>query len=150
MFKMNCMSKLQNYLIFTGTVICNASSRKALNMRNHCGNGVHIINALNSRCRLNISTHWGWVSHICVGNLNVIGSANGMSPDRRQAITWTQCWNAFKMSSAKRRPFCLGLNVLTSYLQLKKYLMFVGAYMRQRTGVSPFCVIVCCLFCAKL
>ena len=34
-------------------------------------------------------THWGWVTHICVGNLTIIGSGNGLSPDRRQAITWS-------------------------------------------------------------
>ena len=27
--------------------------------------------------------------HICVGNLTIIGSDNGLSPGRRQAITWT-------------------------------------------------------------
>ena len=34
-------------------------------------------------------TRWGWVTHICVGNLAIIGSDNGLSPDRRQAIIWT-------------------------------------------------------------
>ena len=34
-------------------------------------------------------THWGRVTHICVGNLAIIGSDNGLSPDRRQAIIWT-------------------------------------------------------------
>ena len=34
-------------------------------------------------------THWGRVTHICVGNLIIIGSDNGLSPDRRQAIIWT-------------------------------------------------------------
>ena len=33
--------------------------------------------------------HWGRVTHICVGNLTIIGSDNGLSPGRRQAITWT-------------------------------------------------------------
>ena len=31
-------------------------------------------------------THWGRVTHICIGNLNIIGSDNGLSPGRRQAI----------------------------------------------------------------
>ena len=31
-------------------------------------------------------THWGRVTHICVGNLTIIGSDNGLSPGRRQAI----------------------------------------------------------------
>ena len=72
-------------------------------------------------------THWGRVTHICVGDLTIIGSDNGLSPGRRQAIIWTNAgmlligplqWNFlemhtfslkkihFKMSSGKRRPFC--------------------------------------------
>ena len=82
-------------------------------------------------------THWGRVTHICVGKLTITGSDNGLSPGRRQAIIWTntgiisirplgtkfseilseiQAFSFRKMhvnmSSAKRRPFCLGLNVL--------------------------------------
>ena len=34
-------------------------------------------------------THWVRVTHICVGKLTIIGSDNGLSPDRRQAIIWT-------------------------------------------------------------
>ena len=82
-------------------------------------------------------TDWGRVTHICVGNLIIIGSDNGLSPDRRQAIIWTNArllsieplrtyFNEtliktqqfslkkmhVKLSSAKWRPSCLGLNVL--------------------------------------
>ena len=82
-------------------------------------------------------THWGLVTHTCVGNLTIIGSDNGLSPGRRQAIIWTNAWilligpigtnfseilieiSTFsfkkmylKMSSAKWRPFCLSLNVI--------------------------------------
>ena len=81
-------------------------------------------------------THWGRV-HICVGNLTTIGSDNGLSPGRRQAITWTNAGILsigplrtnfseilaeiiifsfkkmyWKVSSVKWRPLCLGLNVL--------------------------------------
>ena len=73
----------------------------------------------------------------CVGKLTIIGSDNGLSPDRCQAIIWTNAGIlligplgtnfseilieilifSFKkmrlnVSSAKRRPSCLGLNVL--------------------------------------
>ena len=34
-------------------------------------------------------THCGRVTHIYVGNLAIIGSDNGLSPGRRQAIIWT-------------------------------------------------------------
>ena len=80
-------------------------------------------------------THWGRVT--LVANLTIIGSENGLSPGRHQAIIWTNAgilligpWGTnfsdiligihafsfkkiyFKMASAKWRPFCLGLNVL--------------------------------------
>ena len=32
-------------------------------------------------------THWGRVTHICVSKITTIGSDNGLSPGRRQAIT---------------------------------------------------------------
>ena len=84
-------------------------------------------------------THWGRVTHICVSKLTIIGSDNGLAPGRRQTIIWTndgilligplgtnfseiligiQIFSFMKMhlkiSSAKWRPFCLGLNVLTA------------------------------------
>ena len=31
-------------------------------------------------------THWGRVTHTCVSKLTIIGSDNGLSPGRRQAI----------------------------------------------------------------
>ena len=82
-------------------------------------------------------TQWGQVTHICVGNLTIIDPDNGLSPGRRQAIFKTNAGILLieplrtnfseisieirrfsfkemhlKMSSGKR-PFCLGLNVLT-------------------------------------
>ena len=82
-------------------------------------------------------THWGRVTHICVSKLTIIGWDNGLSPGWHQAIIWTNTEillirtletnfseilseiraSSFrkmylKMSSAKWRPFCLGLNVL--------------------------------------
>ena len=85
-------------------------------------------------------THWGRVTHICVSRLTIIGSDNGLSPDRRQAIIWTNAGllligplgtnfseilieiltfsfkkMRLKVSSAKRRPFCLGRNVLRHF-----------------------------------
>ena len=39
--------------------------------------------------RIDCLTHWGGVTHICVVKLTIIGSDNGLSPGRRQAIIWT-------------------------------------------------------------
>ena len=86
-------------------------------------------------------THWSRVTHICVSKLTIIGSDNGLSPGRRQAIIWPSAGILFigslrtnfseiligiqtfafkkmllKMSSAKWRPFCLALNVLNQAL----------------------------------
>ena len=87
---------------------------------------------------LRLLTHWGRVTDICVGKLTIIGSDNGLSPERRQAIIWTnarilligplgtnfseilieiQTFSLkkihLKMSSAICCSFCLGLNVLS-------------------------------------
>ena len=35
-------------------------------------------------------THWGPMTHICIGKLTIIGSDNGLSPDQRQAIIWSK------------------------------------------------------------
>ena len=39
--------------------------------------------------KLDSLTHWGRVTHICIGKLTIIGSDNGLSPEQRQAIIWT-------------------------------------------------------------
>ena len=38
---------------------------------------------------IGLLTHWGRVTHICVSKLSIIGSDNGLSRGRRQAIIWT-------------------------------------------------------------
>ena len=87
-------------------------------------------------CILFLLTHWGRVTHICVDTNTNIGSDNGLSPGRRQAIIWTNAGilligplgtnfsgilikihtfsftkMRLKMSSGKWRPSCLGLNI---------------------------------------
>ena len=90
-------------------------------------------------CSIYFSSQLNSLTHICVSNLTIIGSDNGLSPDRRQAIIWTNAGILFiepfgtnfseilieiltfsikkmrlKVSSGKWRSFCFGLNVLTS------------------------------------
>ena len=103
-----------------------------------CCNTVNFLTNIHKRHPIaHLLTHWGRVMHICIGKLIIIGSDNGLSPDRRQAIIWTNAellsigplrtyfsenlikMQQFslkkmhvKMSSAKWRLFCLGLNVL--------------------------------------
>ena len=100
------------------------------------------------QCWLNIHwiglTHWDRVMQTCVGILTNIGSDNGLSPGRRQAIIWSrdisntgillmgligtnlsETWIQIQifslkkirltMSSVKYQPFCVSLNVLTNW-----------------------------------
>ena len=82
--------------------------------------------------------HWCRMTHICVSDLTSMGSDDGLSPDRHQAIIRTNAGillmrplgtnyskilieililfsfkkMSLKVSSAKRWPFCRGLNEL--------------------------------------
>ena len=103
------------------------------------------------------------MTHICVSKLTIIVPDNGLSPSRRQAIIWTNAGILLirtsatnfskilseihivsfkkmhlKMSSAKWRPFCLGLNVLTILMCL----IYCGLWLRCVGKVSfrPVCV----------
>ena len=100
---------------------------------------------------------WGRVTHICVGKLTIIGSDNGLSPGRRQAIIRTNAGilligtlgtnfseilsepHTFsfkkmhlKMSSGRWRPFCLGLNVLTFEM------LYMPSFTIPQSGGSEF------------
>ena len=126
------------------------------------------------------------MTHLCVSKLTSIASDNGLSPGRRQAIIWNNAGILLigplgtnfsgilieiqifslkkirlKMSSAKCRPFCLGLNVLNASaislskigptakwnvhgrMGMRSYWFenieeFWNAYMRKWTGSSLF------------
>ena len=102
-------------------------------------NGAQLVTKHLSSCMF--KTHWGRVTHICVSKVTIIGSDNGLSPGRRQAIIWTNAGillirtsgtnfseilgeiHSFsfskmhlKMSSAKWRLFGLGLNELIVFI----------------------------------
>ena len=107
--------------------------------------GNHSLGALSNLLSLGHGlTHWGRVTHIYVSKLNIIGSDNGLSPGRHQAIICTIAGMLLirnvgtnfheilseihtfsfknmhlKISSAKSRPFCLGLDVLKIGVQIK-------------------------------
>ena len=49
----------------------------------------HLYNRNPYTSKMACLTHWGWVTHIGVGKLAIIGSDNGWTPGRRQAIIWT-------------------------------------------------------------
>ena len=101
------------------------------------------------------------VTHICVGNLTNIGSDNGLSPGRRQAIIWTNAGVflieslgtnyseiligilifSFKkmrleVSSAKWQPFCLGLKLSSSDLSVRDTCVFVKVSLLVRLKMN--------------
>ena len=108
-------------------------------------------------------THWGRLTHICISKVTIIGPDNGLSPGRRQAIIWTNDGMLLisplgknlseilmeihifsfkkmplKMSSAKCRPFCLGLNLLIHCGQ-------VASLHGNTAGSTLAQVMICCL-----
>ena len=113
-----------------------------------CGSKRYMLNE--------VLTHWGRVTHICVSDLTSIGSDNGLSPGRRQAIIRTNAgilligplgrnFNEIlieihtfsfkkmhlKMSSAKWRPFCLGLiGVRTKWPSFRGCIFFRCVFTR--------------------
>ena len=103
---------------------------------------------------------------ICVGNLTIISSDNGLSPDRCQAIIWNNAGILLigplgtnfseisikiitfsfkkmrsKVSSGKRRPSCLGLNVLN--IQRAAPLSLLSSSMIVRRDCSRWSVSPC-------
>ena len=97
------------------------------------------------------------MTHICVRKLTIIGSDNGLSPGRCQAIIWTNAGILLiqtlgtnfseilmeiytfqfkkmhlEMSSGKCRPSCLGLNLLMSWWN--QYIIWVHQAV---TGSTP-------------
>ena len=107
-------------------------------------------------------TYWGRVTYICVSKRTTIGSNNGLSPGRRQAIIWPNAGILLiqtlgtnfseilreiytfsfkemhlKMSSGKCRPSCLGLKVL---------MWPSDTYVRRYNGSSLVQIMACRLF----
>ena len=126
---------------------------------------------VNTRCEnaytQGFLTHWDRVTHICVSKRTIIGSDNGLSPGRRQAITWTNAgillirtWGTnfseilieiirfsfkkmrLKVSSAKRWPFCLGLNVLNHKAAHKFFISVIawGCWGHRCTTILPWSI----------
>ena len=137
----------------------------------NCWNGFqkYSCRIIPTSLRANVLTHWGRVTHICIGKLTITGSDNGLSPRRCQAIIWTNAdilliWPLgtmfseifieiqpfslkkmhLKMSSAKWRPFCVGLDVLR--LLEYRFACFFGCNVLMGV-LSP---LVLCYYCIIL
>ena len=53
----------------------------------------------NTNCTKHDLTHWGRVTHICVGKLTIIGSDNDLSPSQAAPSHYlNQCWNIVNLT----------------------------------------------------
>ena len=68
------------------------------------------ISSLETAATCEKLTHWCWMTHIYIDNLTIIGSGNGLSPGRRQAIIRT---NAGILSTG-----LLGTNLSESLIEI--------------------------------
>ena len=105
--------------------------------------------------------HWRRVTHICISKLTIIGSDNCLLPARRQAIIWTNAGilligplgtnfskisikiHTFsfkkmhlKMLSARWRPFCLSLNMLSFHIHHRPSFLASSTFLLQRPDDS--------------
>ena len=119
---------------------------------------------------MHLLTHWSRVRHICVGNLTIIGSDNGLLPGRRQAIIWTNAGilligplgtnfseilieiltfsfkkTHLKMLSGKWWPSCLGLNVLSIHCPACR-----TTFIATRFRVAVICPIIPVPHCIRV
>ena len=105
------------------------------------------------------------MTQICVGKPKIIGSDNGLSPVRREAIIWTNAGILLirplgthfseilidirifsfkkmflKMSSAKWRPYCLGLKVLrrkdSLHIETGNRVVIPSSFQHARTHIQ--------------
>ena len=131
-----------NYIIRKGSVVSSTQILTLCSSRTFWTTFSYFGSLPENQLRF-VQTHWGQKTYICVSKLTIIGSDNGLSPEQRQAIFWTDIrihlmgplrtnFNEtlfeiyifsfpkmnLKSSSAKWRPFCLGLNVLKRILNL--------------------------------
>ena len=109
-------------------------------------------------------TYWGRLTHICISKLTIIGSDNGLSSDRHQAIIWTNTgiWlirtigtnfsdilneiHTFSftkmyltMSYEKWRPFCVSLNMLR--LKLNRWVSVIMGPVTHKDRLPSFCLV---------
>ena len=127
-----------------------------------------MVSLLTHICSLGLNelTHWSRVTDICVTRLTSIGSDNGLSPGRRQAIIWTNAGILLmgssgthfseilvaiqtfsfkkirlKMSSGKYLPLYPGLIELTQYGLVTSYgAEYVISWSKRPISQIPECI----------
>ena len=101
----------------------------------------HHVNSCICVSVVNLLTHWGWVTNICVGNLTIIGSDNGLSPGRRQAIIWTN--DGILLIGPLRTNFSEILIGIHTFSSRKMHMKMSSAILSQPQCVKPAVDVVC-------
>ena len=106
-----------------------------------------------------VLTHWGRVTHICVGKLAITSSDNGLSPGRSEAIIWINAailligplWTNFSkivieihIFPFKKMHFKMSSGYLRPCFAASMCLWHIGTGIRESTS-KVFCSPSCCL-----
>ena len=96
-------------------------------------------------------THWGWVAHVFVGKITIIGSDNGLSPGRRQAIIWTNA-GILLIWTLRNKPqwnFNQTFSIKKMHLKMSSILPWsncVKSHVNYFLPICLFCVFIKVLF----
>ena len=88
-FVIKCNAYICKYFHGFSLVRCKAISWTYTDVFSIGPLGTNFSEITTSKYNAFLLTHWGRVTHICVNKILIIGSDNGLSPDRHQAIIWT-------------------------------------------------------------
>ena len=84
-------------------------------------------------------THWARVTDIRVGKLTIIGSDNGLSPGRRQAIIWTNAGKLFIWPLGTNfSKILIEINTFSFKKCISKYRLENGSHLSRPQYVKVF------------
>ena len=84
------------------------------------------------------ATHWGHLTHICIVDLTIIVSDNGLSPNRRQAIFWTE------MGILLIGPLETNFNEILIEIQIFSFIRYISKGRLQMATIlyRPQCIVI--------
>ena len=121
------------------SVKTNVFSSKQINLNSHLQTG--------GFCRgLHVLTHWGRVTHMCVGNPTIIGSDNGLAPGQGLAPGvapshyLNQCWNVYWTLRNKHKwKFKRNSCILIQWNTFENVVCEMAATLCRRQCAKPYC-----------
>ena len=96
-------------------------------------------------------THWGRVTHICVGKLTIIGSDNGLSLGRHQAIIWTNAGiSLIRTLGTNFSEILIGIRIFYSRKCTGKCRLPNGVHLSRPQCVLNPCIVIISHKCANV